>query len=90
MARKPDPTVVLQNAREQLAFARRGHRDITVTDANQHAIGLYNAVVFGRSVAHILERLKSGRRQQFDTWFAPYKQQFESDPLLKWFTDLRN
>ncbi len=50
--------------------------------------GLRNLVVFGRAVTNVLQNLRSTEKS-FDEWYQPYVEEMKSDPLMKFFYELR-
>lgn len=77
---------VLNGAEERLRIAYFGLEDMLTTA--RASAGLMNAVVFGRAVTFALQNLRSVR-PDFDEWYEPKMQEMKSDPLLKYFADLR-
>jgi hypothetical protein len=78
---------VLQAARQMLANAQLGLRDIESPDPTRRIPGLHNVAVFGRAVTIALQRLRS-IVEEFDGW---YRAQIpENDPLLTFFNNARN
>lgn len=53
-------------------------------------MGIYNVAVFGRSVTLALQTMRSVDRDGFNKWYASFVAQMENDPLLGYFTALRN
>ena len=90
MAAKSVASVIIQRAGQQFLLARQGQRDITGPDMHRRRAGIYNAVVFGRSIEHILGRLKSADRKRFNEWIRPYHHELTTDPLLTWFKNTRD
>ena len=83
---KRSTTEILQNARRALQVARRGAQDLRESrNADRRMTGFRNVVVFGRSVAHILEHLRSAE-PSFNTWYQGY----QNDPALEYLIELRN
>src|SRR5262249_17042181 len=80
------PADVIQAAEDRLRTARFGLADMDNPDRNRS--GLYNAVVFGRMVTFALQNLRS-IVPDFDEWYAPHQEAMRSDPLMKYFSDLR-
>jgi hypothetical protein len=77
---------VLQAAEDRLNTAKFGLRDMG--DPERSRSGLYNAVVFGRMVTFALQNLR-GVVSNFDDWYGPKQQELRSDPLMRYFHDLR-
>src|SRR4029077_19190997 len=78
---------VIRAAEERLQTARFGVEDMARPKRMQS--GLYNAVVFGRMVTFALQNLRSVA-PEFDQWYAPKQEDMRSDPLMKYFNDLRS
>lgn len=80
---------ILRAARETLATAEQGLRDVEGRDPARRRSGLHNLVVFGRAVTNILQHLRS-TEPDFDPWYAPHVEEMKGDPLLRYFYDLRS
>ena len=80
---------ILAQARDTLATAERGCRDLEADDPSHRADGLRNVAVFGRAVTNVLQNLREVV-PHFDAWYAPYVQQMRADPLLRFFYALRS
>jgi hypothetical protein len=69
-----------------LAVAARGARDMrNSNDPASRMTGVRNVVVWGRSVAHVLEHLR-GAEPDFDSWY----QRYQNDPVMEYLVELRN
>jgi hypothetical protein len=77
---------VIRAAEERLQTARFGLQDMSKPERAQS--GLYNAVVFGRMVTFALQNLRN-IAPDFDEWYAPKQEEMRSDPLMRYFWDLR-
>lgn len=81
---------IIAGAREALATAGFGLSDVAGPDPQRSHAGVYNAVVFGRSVTFRLQNLRGTvGKERFDTWYAPRQEEMRQDPLLRWFHELR-
>lgn len=80
---------ILRAARETLATAEQGLRDLEGRDPTRRRPGLHNVVVFGRAVTNVLQHLRS-TEPGFDGWYAPYVEEMKRDPLLKYLYELRS
>src|SRR6266702_918290 len=78
---------ILARARNTLDTACLGLSDVRGQPARRLS-GLRNLVVFGRAVTNVLQNLRS-TESDFDEWYEPWKQNFASDPLMKFFYELR-
>ena len=54
-------------------------------DTASRMTGVRNVVVWGRSVAHVLEHLR-GTEPDFDSWY----QRYQEDPVMQYLVELRN
>ena len=54
-------------------------------DPASRMTGVRNVVVWGRSVAHVLEHLR-GTEPDFDSWY----QRYQDDPVMQYLVELRN
>lgn len=81
---------VLRKARETLSAAQLGLSDLVGSVPDRRGMGLWNVAVFGRSVTLVLQNLRTVDRVRFDAWYAPYKKEMGADPLMQYFTKLRN
>jgi hypothetical protein len=77
---------VLLAASQRLQTAQFGLEDMKRPERAQS--GLYNAVVFGRMVTFALQNLRH-KAPGFDPWYNAKQEQMRSDPLLRFFHDLR-
>ncbi len=80
---------VLQRAKDTLATAKLGLRDVVQGGPERRLGGLRNLVVFGRAVTNVLQNLRS-LEAEFDVWYAPYVAEMKDDPLLRYFYLLRS
>jgi hypothetical protein len=53
-------------------------------------LGLWTVVVFGRSVTFAIQNLRTDYRDAFNEWYRPYVKEMASDPLMQYFSTLRN
>lgn len=81
---------VIASARQRLAIARQGWRDVDGPDPGRRLAGVYNAVIFGRMVTFSLQNLRTVvGDDRFDAWYGPQQVSMRADPLLRWFNGLR-
>ena len=80
---------ILKDAQEILATAEHGFEDLAKGPRNRKLSGLRNLIVFGRAVTNILQNLRS-TEPKFDEWYERYKNEMMSDPLMKYFYNLRS
>lgn len=85
-----DAETVLAKAKESLADAGQGLRDLMGDIPPRRRSGLRNVAVFGRSVTFVLQTLRAVDAERFDTWYEPWKAEMQKDPLLRYFVALRN
>lgn len=81
---------ILRAARETLAMARGAYDDLSGSDPTRRQAGLRSVAIYGRAVISILENLRGIDRVRFNQWYAPHKAEIQSDPLIGYFTRLRN
>jgi len=88
---KQHPTTmeILSSVQETLKTAEYGLRDLIEGPPARKLSGLRNLVVFGRAVTNVLQGLKS-TEPGFDVWYQEYVNEMESDPLMKYFYELRS
>lgn len=72
-----------------MATARYGLDDLEGPDPARRKPGLYNAVVFGRSVTNALERLKSVT-DDGEAWYKAWTEGMADDEVMRYFYRLRN
>jgi len=80
---------VLARAQQTLATAKLGLRMVKTGLPDQRMAGVRNVAVFGRAVTNVLQNLRS-TEPSFDAWYAPLVAEMRSDPLLKYFYELRS
>jgi len=80
---------IVKDVQETLKTAENGLEDLVNGPRNRKLSGLRNLVVFGRAVTNVLQGLRS-TEPEFDTWYEKYVKEMDSDPLLKYFYDLRS
>ena len=85
---KRTPQEIIQEAEELLQTAKFGLEDMRYKP-ERHRTGLRNAVVFGRNTTFALQNLR-GVLPGFDEWYVPRQKEMSSNPLLKFFHNLRN
>jgi hypothetical protein len=74
-------------AKDRLKAAEFGLHDLK-NDPRRLRSGLMNAVVFGRMVTFSLQNARN-QCEAFDTWYEPRQLEMKSDPLLRYFSELR-
>ncbi len=80
----------LKSTEETLYTAKLGLKNfIGATNPKERMASLRNLVVFGRSVTFVLQNLRS-IEPEFDSWYEPFVNEMNSNPLMKFFVDLRN
>lgn len=78
----------LKRTEETLSTARQGLQDLVTGPPERKLSGLRNLVVFGRAVTNVLQNLRR-TEHDFDEWYAKYRDEMESDPLMGYFYTLR-
>lgn len=77
---------ILANLDQTMAVVTCALKDLK--DPARRTIAVRNLVVFGRAVTNVLQNLRS-TEPGFDAWYAPIEQSLRSDPLAKFFYELR-
>jgi len=72
-----------------LSTAKLGFEDLKSKNKVRRYSGLRNLIVFGRSVTFVLQNLSS-IEIEFDGWYEGIKGELKSDPLMKYFVEVRN
>jgi hypothetical protein len=86
--RKKTTSDVLRALGDTLTTAELGLKDV-VSNPERRLTGFRNLVVFGRAITNVLQNLRS-TEADFDSWYAPYVQEMQADPLLRYFYELRS
>lgn len=79
---------ILQRTKDILADAELGLEDFS-QDPTRRMSALRNLVVFGRAVTNVLQNLRS-TETKFDEWYSVIRAEMESDPMMKFFYNLRS
>lgn len=79
---------ILKRTEETLSTARHGLDDLITGSPQRKLSGLRNLVVFGRAITNVLQNLR-GTEPNFDEWYGKYRDEMESDPLMRYFYALR-
>jgi len=80
---------ILRGVDDTLRTAELGLKDFLRGRPRERRLpGLRNLVVFGRAVTNGLQNLRSVE-PEFDAWYRPYVEEMESDPLMRYFYELR-
>ncbi len=69
---------------------RRALMELDDEDLWRAATAVYLVAVFGESVTSTLAKIKKYDRPRFETWWARFEQVKSSDPVLMFFTQVRN
>ena len=64
-------------------------RDMQEADQDRILLGFLGVVVFGRSMTFVMQNLRSHDQEAFNSWYAPWQEEMKSDPLMRYFSDLR-
>jgi hypothetical protein len=79
---------ILEDVQRTLDTAELGYA-LFVKQTKNRLSGLMNLTVFGISVTSVLQNLRS-TEIDFDQWYASYRTEIETDPLMKHFWNLRS
>jgi len=80
---------MLSQARDILRTAQLGLEDLKEGRSDRRLAAFQNVVVFGRAVTNALEHLRT-TEPKFDEWYAKYRSEMESDPLMRIFYEMRS
>ncbi len=80
---------IMGRVRETLRVAKLGLEDLTKGPPERKLAGLRNLIVFGRAVTNVLQNLRS-TESTFEEWYGKYVEEMKSDPLMKYFYELRS
>ncbi len=80
---------ILRSVEDTLATAEHGLKEFATGPAETKLAGFRNVVVFGRAVTNVLQNLRSNE-PGLDEWYATYREQMKSDPLMRYFYELRS
>jgi hypothetical protein len=80
---------ILRDAQVTLATAFVGLSDLMEGPPSRKSSGLRNLIVFGRAFTNVLQNLRS-TESGFEIWYKKYVDEMESDPLMRYFYDLRS
>ena len=86
---KMAPSQVVTRSSTMLRMVAQGLRDMRDADHDRLLFGFLGIVVFGRSMTLVMQNLRTHDRAAFDVWYAPWQQEMQADPLMKYFNDLR-
>ena len=64
--------------------------DLHAPDIDRASTAVYLIAVFGRSVTQVIQTIRTYDREHFDEWWKLRQSFMSSDPLLKFFNDVRN
>lgn len=86
----PDARVVgaFQAVEQNLRIARDGARDVAGKDPSRRLPGLGNVVNFGGATTNALQKLRHVV-PGFDAWWSIKEAEMKTDPLLRYFYELR-
>jgi hypothetical protein len=79
---------ILKDAQRTLDTAEMGYALFTKQSENRLS-GLMNLTVFGVAVSSVLQNLRH-LELDFDQWYKKFREEMVSDPLMKYFWDLRS
>ncbi|HEX73882.1 MAG TPA: hypothetical protein G4N93_01870 [Dehalococcoidia bacterium] len=80
---------ILKSAEETLKTAEYGFEDLMKGTRERKLPALRSLIVFARATTNVLQNLRS-TEPDFDEWYKKYKMEMESDPLIKYFYELRS
>lgn len=80
---------ILRRTQETLKCATLGLEDLINGPTERKFVGLRNLIVYGRAITNVLQNLRS-IEVDFDKWYKKYKDEMSSDPLMKYFYNLRS
>jgi hypothetical protein len=84
------PREVLAAMAGNLETAEQGLRDLIVEpETTRKWAGLRQVVIWGRAVTFALQRMRAVV-PDFDDWYGPLQEEMKTDPLLRYFVNLRN
>ena len=86
---KMAPSQVVTRSDTMLRMVAQGLRDMKDADHDRLLFGFLGVVVFGRSMTLVMQNLRTHDRAAFDAWYAPWQQEMQADPLMKYFKALR-
>ena len=86
---KMAPSQVVTRSGTMLRMVAQGLRDMKDADHDRLLFGFLGIVVFGRSMTLVMQNLRTHDRAAFDVWYAPWQQERQADPLMKYFNVLR-
>ncbi|MGA2683232.1 MAG: hypothetical protein ABSF44_15705 [Candidatus Bathyarchaeia archaeon] len=80
---------VLERTKEMISWAEFGYKTLHSNSVKDKKAGLVNVIVFGRAVTNVLQKLKT-TEPNFELWYKAYVDEMETDPLMKYFYNLRS
>jgi hypothetical protein len=80
---------ILRAVEQSLTITVFGLEDFIRGPPERKIPGFWNLVAFGRAVTNILQNLRA-TEPAFDEWYSPFKQEMETDPLMRHFYLLRS
>jgi len=86
---KRTTTDILKSSEETLRTARYSFEDLIKGPSERKVPALRSLVVFGRATTNVLQNLRT-TEPDFDEWYKKYKEEMESDPLMRYFYKLRS
>lgn len=79
---------ILKRVQITLTMAERGLETLIKGPTGRKMAGFWNLVVFGRAVTNVLQNLSSVE-PDFYEWYTKYQEEMKTDPLMKYFYELR-
>jgi hypothetical protein len=68
----------------------RAFQQLPPNERLPHTREVMDICVYGRATTSALQTLRRVDRAAFNAWYAPVREWMESDPLMKYFYELRN
>src|SRR5438876_1083722 len=82
--------MVLRDATETLQTGFHGLEDLLGDDPDRRGSGLRAVATFGHATTQALQNLRPiVGRDEFDAWYAPFREVMREDPLMRFFWNLR-
>ena len=68
---------------------KRVETGLILVNLGNYSQGMYDVVIYGRSVTNILQKLR-GVEPSFNEWYQPFREEMKNDELMKFFYKLRS
>src|SRR5690554_2437284 len=80
---------VFKNIEDTLKTVEIALKDLKNELPERRLASIRNIITFGRSVTFAIQKLKN-HVNKFEDWYKPKQQEMISDPLFKYFKDIRD